>query len=157
MPQKLESSTTHLDELPEEECKDIALICIWPITSQDTNPTVTVTCLRWTFNFEFCVRVIAYPLKTPNNSKQIDVDDHHSLFRSLTDALILYEAFPEPHLDSHQLETVEELMEYLHFKFWKIKCHKKLRTFHQIGMILEKNANISHWIVRGPLLAKSEP
>ena len=117
MPQKFENSITHLDELPEEECKHIPLNCIWPIAFPDTNLTVIITCLKWTFNFEFCVRVTAYPLGTPNISKQVDLDDHHPLIRSLTDALHLYEAFPERHLNSHQLENLEELMEYLHFKF----------------------------------------
>ena len=117
MPKKSESSITHLDDLPEEECNHIPLNCIWPITSQDTNQTVIITCLKWTFNFEFCVRVTAYQLGAPNISQQIDLDDHHPLLRSLTDALHLYEAFPEPHLNSHQLESLEELMEYLHFKF----------------------------------------
>ena len=53
MPEKSESSITHLDELPEEECNHIPLNCIWPITSQDTNQTVIITCLKWTFNFAF--------------------------------------------------------------------------------------------------------
>ena len=117
MPKMLESSITHLDELSEEECKHIPLNCIRPITAHDTNLTVIITCLKWTFNFEFCVRVTAYQLGAPNISKQIDVDDHHPLLRSLDDALHLYEALPEPHLNSHQLEILEELMEYLHFKF----------------------------------------
>ena len=117
MPKESENSTTHLDELPEEECKHIPLNSIWPITSPDTNLTVVVTCLKWTLSFEFCVRVTAHQLGSPNISKQIDLDDHHPLLRSLTDALHLYEAFPEPHLNSHQLEILEELMEYLHFKF----------------------------------------
>ena len=117
MPHKLESSITHLDELPEEECKHIPLNCIWPITSQDTNLTVIITCLKWTFNFEFCVRVTAYQLGAPNIPKQMALDDHHPLLRFLTDALHLCEAFPEPHLNSHQLEIFRELLEYLHFKF----------------------------------------
>ena len=117
MPQKFGSSITHLDESSEEECKNIPINCIWNITSGDTNLTVIITCLEWTFNFEFCVRVTAYQLGSPNNSKQIDLDDHHPLLRSLTDALQLYEVFPEPHLNSHQLKDLEELMEYLHFKF----------------------------------------
>ena len=78
----------------------------------------------------FCVRVTAYPLGAPNVTKQINLDDHHPLLRSLTDALNLYEAFTELHLNSHLFELLEELIEYLHFKFWKIKCHKNLRTFH---------------------------
>ena len=117
MPKNFESSITHLDDLPEEECKDISLKCIWPITSQDTNQTVIITCLKWPFNFEFCVRVKACQLGAPNIRKQIDLDDNHPLLRSLTVALHLYEAFPEPHLNSHQLGILEELMEYLHFKF----------------------------------------
>ena len=107
----------HLDELPEEECKHIPLKCIWPITSQGTNLTVIITCLKVNFNFEFRVRVTAYQLGASKISEQIDLDDHHPLLRSLTDAFHLYEAFPEPHLNSHQLNILEELMEYLHFKF----------------------------------------
>ena len=117
MPKKFESSTTHLDDLPEEECKHIPLNGVWPITSQDTKQTVIITCQKWTFNFEFCVKVTAYQLGAPNISKQIDLNDHHPLLRSLTDELHLYEAFPEPHLNSHQLEHLEELMENLHFNF----------------------------------------
>ena len=115
MPQKFESSITLLDDLPEEECKHFPLNCIWPITSQDTNLTVIITCLKWTFNFHFFVQVTAYPLGAPNISKQIDLDNHHPLLRSLTDALHLYETFLEPHLKSHQLEILEELKEYLPF------------------------------------------
>ena len=116
MPQKLESLTTHLDELPEGECKHITLNCLWPITSQNTNLTVIITCLKWIFKYEFCVRVTAYPLGTPNISKQVHLDDHHPLLRSVTDALHFYEAFPDPHSNSHPLENLEKLMEYLHFK-----------------------------------------
>ena len=82
--------------------------------------------------------------QAPNPTRPTDLDDHHHLLRFLTDALNLYEAFPEPHLNSQQLEILEGLMEYLHFKFQKIESHKKLRTFHQIGMIMKKNANMFH-------------
>ena len=117
MTQNLESSITNLDDIPEIEFKHIPVNCIWNITSEDTSLTVIITCLKWTFDCDFCVRVTAYPLGSPNVSKQIDLNDHHPLLRSLTDALNLYQSFPEPHLNSHQLEKFEELMEYLHFKF----------------------------------------
>ena len=120
MPQNSEKSITHLDELPEEECKYIPPNCIWPITSQDTNLTVIITCSKCTFTWEFRVQVTAYPLGAPNIPKQIDLDDHHPLLRSLTDVLHLYETFREPHLHflhSHQLQILEELMEYLHITF----------------------------------------
>ena len=89
MPKKIEGSKTHLDELPEEECRHIPLNCIWPITFRDTNLTVIITCLKWTFNLEFYVRVTAYQRGAPNISKQIDLDDHHPLLRSLSDAIQL--------------------------------------------------------------------
>ena len=58
---------------------------------------------------------------------QIDLDEYHLLLRSLTDTLNLYEAFPEPHLNSHQLKILEELTEYLHFKFyWSIMAQAHL-------------------------------
>ena len=79
--------------------------------------TVIITCLKWTMDYDFCVRVTAYPLGSPNVSKQIDLVDHHPLLTSLTDALNLYEAFREPHLNPYQLNILEELMEYLHFNF----------------------------------------
>ena len=117
MPQNLEKSITNLDELPEEECKHISLKCLWTKTSQDTSLTVIITCLKWAFDYNFCVRVTAYPLEAPNVSKHRDLDDHHPLLRSLTDALNLYKAFHEPQLNSHnQLENLEELIDYLHFK-----------------------------------------
>ena len=112
MPQKFESSTTNLDDIPEIECKHIPLNCLWTITSEDTSLTVIITCLKLTFNYDLCVRVSAYPLGAPNVSKQIDLDDQHPLLRSLTDAHNLYEDFRERHLNSHQLESLEELIEY---------------------------------------------
>ena len=118
MPQRLEKSITNLDEIPEEECKHIPLNCLWNITSLNTSLTFIITCLKWTIINDFCVRVTAYQLAAPTVSEQIDTDDHQLLLRSLTDALNSYEALPEPHLISHQLEVLEELIEYLHFKFY---------------------------------------
>ena len=47
----------------------------------------------------------------------MDLDDHDPLLKSFTDALSLYEAFPEPHSIPHQLDILEELTEYLDLKF----------------------------------------
>ena len=118
MPQKFQGSVTNLDDIPEIECKHIPINCLWNITSEDPCLTVIITCLKWTFNYEFCLRVTTYPLGAPNATKQIDLYDHHPLFRSLTEALKLYEVSPEPHLNSHEIEILEELIEYLHFKFY---------------------------------------
>ena len=84
MPQNL---TLDLDDLPENECKHIPLKCPWTITSNGESLTVIITCLKWTFNCDFCVRVTAHPQGAPNFPKQIDLGDHHPLLRSLTDAL----------------------------------------------------------------------
>ena len=118
MPQTFQSLITKLDEIPEKECKHLPLNCLWTPTSQDISLSVIITCLKWTSNYDFCVRKTAYSLGAPNISKQIDLDDCHHLLRPLTDALNLHEAFPEPHLNSHQNEILEELIEYLQFKFY---------------------------------------
>ena len=44
-------------------------------------------------------------------------DAYHLLLRSLADALNLYGASPEPHLNTHQLDILQDLTEYLDLKF----------------------------------------
>ena len=83
------SLTLVLDNLPENECKHIPLNCPWTMTSKDESLTFNISCLKWTFNYDFCVRVTAHPQGAPSVSKQIHLDDHHPLLRSLTDALNL--------------------------------------------------------------------
>ena len=117
MPQKSETLILDLNEMLENECKHLPQNCLWIITSKDTSLTVIITCLKWTVKYDFFVRVTAYRLGAPNVSKQIDLDDHHPLLRSLTDAFNLYEVFPEPHLYAYQFEILEELIEYLDLKF----------------------------------------
>ena len=89
MPQKIGTPITKSDDIPEIECKHIPINYLWTVTSEDTRLTVIITCLKWTFNYDFWVRVTAYPLGAPNATKQIDLDDDHPLLRSLTDALTL--------------------------------------------------------------------
>ena len=72
---------------------------------------VIMTCFKRTFNYDFCVLVTAYPLGAPIVTEQKDLDDHHPLLGSLTDAVNLYEAFLETHLSTHQHEISEELIE----------------------------------------------
>ena len=121
MPQNVESLILGLDERPEGECKLIPLNCPWTLTSKDERLAVILACLNWTFNYGFCVRLIAHPEGTPNVSKQLDPDDHHPLLISLIDALYIYETFPEPHLNTHQLDIVDDIMEYLDLNFnWNI-------------------------------------
>ena len=87
MPQNVGNLIVDSDETPEDECKHFPQICPWTITSKSESLTVFITCLKWTFNYDFSVRVTAHPQGAPNVSKQIDLDDHHPMFRSLTDAL----------------------------------------------------------------------
>ena len=115
MPQKLDNSP--LDKISENECKHVPLNCPWIITSQDGTLTVIISCLKWTFNYDFWIRVTVHPDGNSGISKQIDLNDHHPLLKSLSDALKLYEAFPEPHLNFFQLEILDELIDYLDLKF----------------------------------------
>ena len=105
MPPSFEHPILDLNEIPEDECKHLPLNCLWNLISKDTSLTAILTFLKWTFKYDIRVRVTVYSLRAPNVSKQIDLDDHHSLLRSLTDALNVYEIFPEPHLNTYQLEV----------------------------------------------------
>ena len=89
----------------------------WIITSKDENLTVIITCLKWTFNHDFWVRVRVNPEGISDLSKQVDLNDYHPLLKSLSEALNLYEAFPEPHFSSFQLEIPDELIDYFNLKF----------------------------------------
>ena len=115
MPQKLYNSP--LDKIPENECKHVPINCPWIIKSKDETLTVIITCLKWTFNYDFWVRVTVHPEGNSDISKQIDLDNHHPLLKSLSDALNLYEAFSELHLNPFQLGILGELIEYLYLKF----------------------------------------
>ena len=115
MPQKPDNSP--LDKIPENECKHVPLNCRWIIVSKDETLTVIITCLKWTFNYDFWIRVTVHPEGNSNLSKQIDLNDYHPLLKSLSDALNLYETFPEPHLNSFQLEFLDELIDYWSLNF----------------------------------------
>ena len=118
IPQRFGKPITNLDDIPEIECKQIPINCLWTITSENTSLTVIINCLKWTFYYDFCVRVTAYPLGAPNATKQIDLDEDHPLLRSLTDAPNFNEVSTEPHSNSHEHEILEELIKYLHFNFY---------------------------------------
>ena len=55
IPQKLEVQY-HWDKMMDE-CQLIPLNCTWPMTSKKECLTVTNTCLKWTFNYDFEIRV----------------------------------------------------------------------------------------------------
>ena len=106
-----------MDEIPEDEGKHIPLNCPWTIASKGDSLTIIITCLKRTYDYDFSVQVKAHPQATPNVSKHLELNDCHPLLRSLTHALNLYELFPEPHSKTHQLDVLEDLLEYLDLKF----------------------------------------
>ena len=114
----MEGPILDLEEIAEDKCKHLELNCLWTITSKDTSLTVIITCVKWTFNFEFCVRVTAHPMGAPNFLKQKDLDDHHPLLRPLTDALNIYEVFSERCLKTYELDILEELFKCLDVNFY---------------------------------------
>ena len=61
----------------------------------------------------FWIRVTAHPEENPNISQQIDIDKHHPLLESLSEALNDYVDSSEPHLKSHQLYILGELIDFL--------------------------------------------
>ena len=112
MPHKLESLPPNWDDV-EDECQRIPLNCSWNITSKVETLTVVITCLEWTFNYDFWMRMTAHPEGKPNISKQIDNNKHHPLLASPSEALNDYEVFPEPHMNSYPLRILGELLDSL--------------------------------------------
>ena len=61
----------------------------------------------------FWMTVTAHPEGKPNISEQIDINKHHPLLASLSEGLNDYEDFLEPHLNSHQLHVLGEILDSL--------------------------------------------
>ena len=114
MPQKSENRRPNWDDI-NDECQHIPLNCPWTITSENETLTVVITCLKWTFNYDFWIRVTAHPEGNPNISKQIDINKLDPLLKSLSEALYKYDEFPELHLNSHELYIFGELLDYFYF------------------------------------------
>ena len=95
----------------KDECQHFPLNCPWTNTSADKTLTVVITCLKWTFNYDFWIRVTSHPERSPNISKQIDINYHKPLPVSLLEALDDYDNFLEPHLNSFQFHIRRELLD----------------------------------------------
>ena len=112
MPETSENLPPNWDDI-DDECQVIPLNCPWTIISGNETLTVVITCLKWIFNYDFWIRVTAHPEGNPNILKQIDINKHIPLLVSLSEALDDYEKFPEPHLNSYQLQFFGELLDSL--------------------------------------------
>ena len=112
MSTKFENFSPNWDVI-DDECHHIPLNFPWTITSDNKILTVVITCLKWTFNYVFWIRVTAHPEGNPHFSKQFDINKHNPLLESLSEALDEYEDFPEPHLNSYQLNILGELLDSL--------------------------------------------
>ena len=112
MPQKSETLPPNWDAI-DHECQHIPLNCPWTITSGNEILIVTITGLKWNFNYYYWIRVTAHPKGKPNISKQIDINKHNPLLESISEALDEYEDYPEPHLNSFPLHIPGELQDSL--------------------------------------------
>ena len=112
MPKKSENLPPNWDDI-DNECQHIPLNCPRTITSEDGTLTVDITCLKWTFNYDFWIRVTAHPEGNPSIVNQIEINKHNPLLVSLFEALDDYEDFPEPHLNSYQLHILGGLIDSL--------------------------------------------
>ena len=116
MPQKTDNSPPDWNDI-EDECQHIPINCPWTIVSNDENLFVIITCLKWTFNYDFWIRVTVYPEENTQISNQVDIWEYSPLLESSSEALFKYYEFPEPHLIYYQLHILGELVHYLDSKF----------------------------------------
>ena len=112
MPQHFEKLPPNWDAI-KEECDHISLTCPWTIVCKDGTLDFIITNLEWTFNYDFWIRVTVHSEGNPNNLKQINIDKHHPLLESLSEALNDYEKLPEPHLNYLKLHILGELLDFL--------------------------------------------
>ena len=89
--------------------------CPWTITTNNESITVNITYIKWTFNYDFWIRVEIHPQGNLKASQLLDIDELHPLFKSLATALLNYYEFPEPHLIEFQLHLYGELMDHLSY------------------------------------------
>ena len=111
MPLKIEDLPPNWDDI-EEECQHVPLNCPWIITCEDGTLAVIITSLERTFSYDFWLRVTAHPEENPNTPRQTDINKHHLLLESPSEALKDYVKFPEHHLNSHQLHLRGELLDF---------------------------------------------
>ena len=82
------------DEIPHFNCPST-------ITTSNESITVNIIHLKWTFNYDFWIRVEIHPQGNSTAFQLLDIDDLHPLFKSL--AILNYYEFPEPNLTDFQL------------------------------------------------------
>ena len=112
MPQNFENLSPNWDHI-EKEWQHTPLKCPWTIVCEDGTLVFIITSLEWTFSYNFWIRVTAHPEENPHILNQINIDKHHPLLESLSEALNDYVKLPEPHLNSLQLHILGELLDFL--------------------------------------------
>ena len=65
MPQKSENLPPNWYDV-NDECQHVPLKIPWTITSENETPTVVITCLKWTFYYDFWIRVTAHLERNPS-------------------------------------------------------------------------------------------
>ena len=113
MPQKFDNLPPNWDDV-DHECQQIPLNYPWTITSGNETLAVVITCFKWTFNYDFWIKVTGHPEGNPSISKQIYINKHNPLLVPLSGVLDDYEDVSEPHLESYQLHILGELPDSLY-------------------------------------------
>ena len=90
--------------------------CPWTISSNNDSITVNITHLKWTFTYDFWVRVENHAQGNFTASRLLNVDELHPLLKSPATALLNYYEFPESHSNEFQLHVYGELMNHLSYK-----------------------------------------
>ena len=96
------------DEIPHFNCP-------WTITTSNESIAVNIIYLKWTFIYDFWMRVEIHPQGNPKASQMLHTDELHPMFKSLATALLNYYEFPQPHLNEFQLHVYGELVDHLSY------------------------------------------
>ena len=112
MPQNFGNLPPNWDNI-KKDCEYISLTCLWTFFCKDGTLEFIITSLEWIFSHDFWIRMTAHSEGNQNILEQIDIDKHHPLLESLSEALNDYVEVPEPHLNSLQLHIHGELLDFL--------------------------------------------
>ena len=88
----------------------------WIITTNNENVTVNIIYLKWTFNYDFRMRLEFHTLGNPKAFQLLDIHEFHPIFKSLATALLNYYKFAESHLYEFQTYVYGEFLDHLSYK-----------------------------------------
>ena len=116
MPYPATQNPTVWNSIDDDGFDQVYFNCPWTITTNNESITVKITYLKWTFRYDYWIRVKNQPQENSDASQLFDKTELPSLFKSLATALLNYYELPQRHLKEFQLLVIGEFLDHLSYK-----------------------------------------